>query len=261
VQTDLHREELVMSSSPSFESKPSLYLAISKDGGVLLDITHDRLLKLNSVGVEMWTGLSRGTPEASLVTDIAKRYAVEPHQVQADLRHLVASAAELGLSPDRALLTEQEEQSTNQQSAIPVFRWYGGDDDEKRPTTTTWSVIRAFLLLAIFDFIVAFRSFESMCHYVHSWKLRSGIVGDRVSVIGGICTAVEKACIWYPKKALCLQRSAVTTCMLRSRGIPADMVIGVRSMPFHAHAWVETGGAVINDFRQVKKFYQMVTAY
>lgn len=59
--------------------------------------------------------------------------------------------------------------------------------------------------------------------------------------------AFNVACAFYPKQALCLERSAVLVEMLRRRGIPARMVIGAQKLPFKAHAWVEVEGAVIND--------------
>src|ERR1043165_29140 len=34
--------------------------------------------------------------------------------------------------------------------------------------------------------------------------------------------AVRDACVFYPKRVLCLQRSAAVTCMLRRRGLPAS---------------------------------------
>ena len=57
---------------------------------------------------------------------------------------------------------------------------------------------------------------------------------------------------WYPKQAMCLQRSAVTTCLLRSAGVQAEMIIGCQRLPFLAHAWVEVDGEVINDKAQVQ---------
>jgi hypothetical protein len=36
------------------------------------------------------------------------------------------------------------------------------------------------------------------------------------------------------------------------------MVIGVRPMPFLAHAWVEADGAVVNDWPKVKTFYHFL---
>jgi hypothetical protein len=66
--------------------------------------------------------------------------------------------------------------------------------------------------------------------------------------------AVEKtvqavACMtsFYWKPLLCLQRSVVTARLLRAQGIQADVVIGYRPSPFFSHAWVEVGGAVVND--------------
>ena len=59
--------------------------------------------------------------------------------------------------------------------------------------------------------------------------------------------ALDIACVFYPKRALCLQRSAVLVKILRSRGVPAHMVIGAQKLPFKAHAWVEVDGEIVND--------------
>lgn len=73
-----------------------------------------------------------------------------------------------------------------------------------------------------------------------------------------ICSAVDLACIWYPKRSLCLQRSAATTCLLRSYGVPAQMVIGAQKLPFKAHAWVEVGGQVVNDIPYAREMYAVL---
>jgi Transglutaminase-like superfamily len=59
--------------------------------------------------------------------------------------------------------------------------------------------------------------------------------------------ALDYACSFYPKEALCLQRSVVLVKMLRKRGLHAKMIIGAQKLPFKAHAWVEIDGSVIND--------------
>jgi hypothetical protein len=59
--------------------------------------------------------------------------------------------------------------------------------------------------------------------------------------------ALDIACAWYPKRALCLQRSSVLVKMLRRRGEPARLVIGAQKLPFAAHAWVEVNGKIVND--------------
>jgi prolyl oligopeptidase len=73
-----------------------------------------------------------------------------------------------------------------------------------------------------------------------------------------ICAAVDLACIWYWKEALCLQRSAATTCLLRSRGIEAELVIGTQKLPFKAHAWVEVDGRVVNDKSYTPEMYAVL---
>jgi hypothetical protein len=70
-----------------------------------------------------------------------------------------------------------------------------------------------------------------------------------------ILQAVACACMWYPKKVLCLQRSAVITTLLRRCGIPTEMVIGAQRLPLRAHAWVEVDGRVVNDRPEVQSDY------
>ncbi len=70
--------------------------------------------------------------------------------------------------------------------------------------------------------------------------------------------AVEEACVWYFKRAYCLQRSAVCTWLLRRRGIPAELVVGYRPVPIDSHAWVEVNGQVVNDRPQYQKFFKVL---
>src|SRR6266851_2930264 len=77
-------------------------------------------------------------------------------------------------------------------------------------------------------------------------------------VTARVCRAVEEACIWYFKRAYCLQRSSVTTWMLRRRGVAAQLVIGYRPVPVDSHAWVEVDGTVVNDRPQYQKFFRVL---
>jgi hypothetical protein len=70
--------------------------------------------------------------------------------------------------------------------------------------------------------------------------------------------AVEEACVWYFKRAYCLQRSAVCAWLLRRRGLAADLVIGFRPVPIDSHAWVEVDGKVVNDRPQYQKFFRVL---
>jgi hypothetical protein len=70
--------------------------------------------------------------------------------------------------------------------------------------------------------------------------------------------AVDRAAAHYFKRAWCLQRSATNVCLLRLRGIEAELVIGARKLPFAAHAWVEVGGWVVNNNPIVRERYTIL---
>jgi prolyl oligopeptidase len=71
-----------------------------------------------------------------------------------------------------------------------------------------------------------------------------------------VCRAVKIACLIYFKPLLCLQRSAVTTIILRRHGLPAELVIGAQVLPFKSHAWVELDGRVVGDNAYVSRLYR-----
>lgn len=70
-----------------------------------------------------------------------------------------------------------------------------------------------------------------------------------------IVHAVDIACVFYFKRVRCLQRSVVTTLMLRKSGFAAELVVGTRVVPFEHHAWVECEGSVLNDKPYVTSIY------
>jgi hypothetical protein len=114
----------------------------------------------------------------------------------------------------------------------------------------TW---KALVWLFAYDLMGFSRNFSRMHEFVSTQKVSHRTVP--VDVVVRTCEAVNNACVWYPKSVLCLQRSAVTTCMLRSLGINAQMVIGAQKVPFKAHAWTEVNGRAINERRNVQKIY------
>jgi len=112
---------------------------------------------------------------------------------------------------------------------------------------------KALVGLVAFDLVLYSRDFATLHRVVRSWKLK----GTRApqDVTSRVCDAINRACTWYPKHALCLQRSAVTACLLRSCGVPAQLVLGAQKLPFKAHAWVEVDGTAINERTDVQSIY------
>ena len=116
-------------------------------------------------------------------------------------------------------------------------------------------VLRAYLRLIQFDLYLARGNFKALYEKVRAYPLRTP---PPVNAVEQICSAVDMACIWYWKEVLCLQRSAATACLLKSCGVPAEMVIGAQQMPFKAHAWIEVCGRVVNDKPYVREMYAVL---
>jgi Transglutaminase-like superfamily len=116
--------------------------------------------------------------------------------------------------------------------------------------------VKAFWNLAVFDWYVARGDFGALYARVRNCPIARVKPGP--DVLDRVCSAVDMACVWYWKQVLCLQRSAATTCLLRSHGIAAEMVIGAQQLPFRAHAWVEAEGRVVNDKLYTPELYAVI---
>ncbi len=112
---------------------------------------------------------------------------------------------------------------------------------------------KALMGLLAFDLLGLGRNFATIHKFVRNWNVARRTPPP--NAVEQVCEAMNYACVWYPKRVLCLQRSAVTTCLLRSLGVTAQMVIGAQKLPFKAHAWTEVDGHAINERRNVHRIY------
>src|SRR6267378_143376 len=117
-------------------------------------------------------------------------------------------------------------------------------------------VFEGYLKLIHFDLYLARGNFADLYKKVREYPI--GTPTTAPDAVERICQAVDMACIWYWKEALCLQRSAATACLLKKYGVAAQMVIGAQHMPFKAHAWVEVHGRVVNDKPYMPEMYAVL---
>jgi Transglutaminase-like superfamily len=117
-------------------------------------------------------------------------------------------------------------------------------------------VLRAYLGLIQFDLYLAEGNFDALYNKVRNYPVGKRPVSP--NAVEQICSAVDMACIWYWKEALCLQRSAATACLLRRYGVAAQLIIGAQQMPFKAHAWVEVNDRVVNDKPYMLEMYAVL---
>lgn len=116
-------------------------------------------------------------------------------------------------------------------------------------------LVQALAGLLAYDIVVRVGKFKSIRNLVSEWATKPHPATPEVAE--HVVRAINLACVFYPKQVLCLQRSAVTVCLMRSHGLEAQMVFGAQKVPFAAHAWVEINGQAVNERRNVRAIYNV----
>jgi len=117
-------------------------------------------------------------------------------------------------------------------------------------------IINAYFNLLQFEAYLVRGDFAGFYDRVRTYPVTAAI--RQHNSIEVACSAAEKACLWYWKEVLCLQRSAATACLLRRLGIEGRLVIGTQQIPFKAHAWVEVDGCAVNDKPDMRDRYAVL---
>jgi len=237
-----------------FIVSPDIYSFTDKDGSAILNVKRDRMYSVIGVGSAIWAKLAAqpaGVTFGAIVESLSAEYQDAPRdQIERDVERLLGSFQQNGF-----IQTGAQNRAVWRDRIHAVFLFL------QRVATGLLLKLKlyglaAFLGLTVINIMLKLVSFSAFYHTVKRWPV-SGKQGD-LETVSSVCDAVDKATTWYPKQAMCLQRSAVATCLLRSRGLPAQMVIGCRKIPFKSHAWAELYGQVVNDKEKVQEFYRVL---
>jgi Transglutaminase-like superfamily len=235
---------------------PNICTSIEKDGSTILNIEKGVFYSLIGLGSMAWARLSAHPEGVTLKTIV--------DELQADYYDMPRQKLEYGLE---SLLND-----FNKKGLVQVGKGNTVHTKEgrERIITAAMSLFRlatrpllrhrrnslvAFLYLAFFQLIGKIGGFRARRTAVKRWPVAPRPVTDP-EILLKLCAAVAQACTWYPKLSKCLQHSTATTCLLRQYGFPAQMVIGVHKMPFSGHSWVEVEGIVVNDHKNVQKYFR-----
>jgi hypothetical protein len=167
-----------------------------------------------------------------------------------------------------ALLAQLEKTGVLSVERGPAKRWDVRGELARRVSNCVRRVLPSLLCLRAYTFaalVLLFTGevvrklggFRSIHRSVEQWSTARRTPLDEDALLHA-CAAVNRACTWHPKRALCLQRASVLVCLLRSLGYAAEMMIGVHKMPFYGHAWAEVGGNVVNDHANAQKFFHVL---
>lgn len=243
-----------------FTISPHVYSTSDEDGSTILDIENDKIYSLIGVSSLIWAKLaasSRGLMLHSIVDYVSERFQEVPRQtIEADTSRLMDSLRSKGIvtaGADSGYLPPSFSQSMSR-SLMFLARVSASGLLRLRLYTFT-----AFLGIATVNLVLRILGFQRLCEAIKIWPISDQAASPEPKE--QVCEAVKKAASWYPRQSMCLQRSAITTCLLRQSGVAAEMVIGCRKIPFGAHAWVEVGHEVANDKRQVQEFYKVLSRF
>jgi transglutaminase-like putative cysteine protease len=115
------------------------------------------------------------------------------------------------------------------------------------PATGTCAV--ALVAAALSLRLLGLRRTMALAHRVAD---RPAPVGRQpVGLIGTTAWRVMRAAAFYPGRAECLEQSLAIFALLRRRGVPVELRLGVQSFPFAAHAWVEYKGRPVNEREEI----------
>ena len=248
-----------------------------KDGSVLLSISADRVCKLNGVGALTWMILE-DTAACPTLDEIVRaledefdainaegevRYEVPHEQLRADTDRFLNKMASMGLlqvsldsrGGESYSISKDVTGTTSAPATAPdQFDW---TDEQEHISVSPRETFSAFVGLLLFDLLLKLGGFQRLIRKVERWPIAVPQTTDR-EICRRVRAMVDRAQMYYPKKAMCLQHSAVVTCLLRRRGVPAQMVLAAQDFPPKAHAWAEVGGEVVNDQNSVKSEYRVL---
>lgn len=233
---------------------------------MVLSAAHDRIFKLNGVGALTWTIIEQsqtGVQLDQLFETLSSRF--DNSELKEDTTRFVDDLVRNGLLEvvrERNLQTKYriaDGTSATTSTTLGIDNTTMGPSASQSPVTeihpAKWETITAFFGLLLSDFVLRMRGFDSLIRTVESWPTREP-QNTNFDICRHVYAMVNRAQVYYPRKAMCLQHSALVTCLLRRRGVPAQMILAAQEFPPKAHAWVEVAGTVVNDSQQVKTRYR-----
>jgi hypothetical protein len=230
---------------------------LNEDGGVLLNINTGRCYSLNIFGAKIWTLIGSGRTREELLKELTVECSVPREQLKQDVSKFLADLTKAGV-----LVADLLQFPVRSSGAYALPR--PGLPLHKGRLIRILTVPFlgagcAFVLLMALDLVLKLAGFAVFYKVVQSWPVREAITKDKEpELIARVCATTNQILAYYFRRALCLQRAATTTCLLRSLGVPAEFVMGCRKYPFYGHAWVEVRGKVINDPQNVQKFFSQM---
>lgn len=109
------------------------------------------------------------------------------------------------------------------------------------------SLFAAICMIALMDATARVFGFARVMRLAHSLAKSARTSNADAELVAETAHKVITAGAFYPRRAMCLEQSLALFVLLRRRDIAADLRVGVQTLPFSAHAWVEVDGEAVNE--------------
>jgi len=130
------------------------------------------------------------------------------------------------------------------------------------PGREKYCFCEAGILLLLSNLSIKTIPFRQIYRFLHAdWNTCTQVVLDSAENVELVMLSLSRAANVLPWKSQCLSRSITAFVMLRRRGIPAVMFVGVKSVEdssLLAHAWVQTGREATDEDSENSTFTALV---
>jgi hypothetical protein len=252
--------------SPAYRVAADVCFTTDHDGTIILDVQGGKFHSLIQSGSKVWSTLAahpEGITQTEIVNELMdqhEEFAQEPRdRVESGIQHILRQLARDGVVESDQLSSHSTLQRLRCRLCVAgatAVRHAGNTLIRFRKVEAA-----AFIEFAFYEVIRRLGGFYVRQKIIQRWPTASISRRNEEAELPAVCEAVHSAAVWYPKQTLCLQKASVTTSLLRQHGFPADMKIGVRKQPFHAHAWVEVDGQVVGDHQNVRKYFREIASW
>lgn len=209
---------------------PGVRHAEIDDLRVILDLDSASYRVLDHIASAMWAALLGERPRADVLAELTRTYDAPRAVLERDLERFAARCLDEGLllAPlDPQFVVHAERGAGRPRRAV---RWHW------------FAALRALVSTSR-------RIARNGLRPVYERYARVPVGPRRIALSAALGAFLRAENVYVSSRAPddCLARSLALFHYLRSAGFPAVHVIGVRRIPFRAHAWVEYEGAVVLD--------------
>lgn len=160
----------------------------------------------------------------------------------------------------KGILSRTPRSSLLDQKDLLVARTYYSSHSERHATTITPIQALVFFIYHLYVRLNLRRNrLDAMIGKLQKTRTRRPANFTPDNIFQRFVALFDRLRPWaYTAHNECLKDSLTLTHFLRWNGVPATLVLGIRTKPFAAHAWVQVGDCVVNDEAERVQLYRPI---